>query len=167
MINFRQVTPKYYLSGGWSNIKEDPTLLSYYNIKAVLDLQFVGDEGDASAWQVHQNLEPVSIEYTYLDMPDITTYNPAELDDLFEIGHEILTTYETSYPKAGHKILVKCGMGNSRSPAMLAYHLCKKDDISYQAVINMFKDAEEGVSFIGSQPNEQFAAVLRKRFPFK
>lgn len=162
MINFRQVSSKYFISGGWEDITRDPELLTYHRIGAVLDLQYTETDAESMPYDCAVACAEFDIQYEWIPFSDIDTYAPSYLSDIFEEAHSVLNEFEEEFPK--HKILVKCGMGTSRSPSALIYHLCKRDSLPYQEVLSALRNAEYNKP-LGVSPNPAFAAFLRKEFP--
>lgn len=129
MLNLRGIDGKFYLSGGWVDVPNDAKWLQLNEFRAVLDLQFTKDDYfPKSAQFIKDTLEYVGIDYYAIPMNDGLNQN---IDSLFEVGYNILDDWDKKYTHRRDKILVKCGVGVSRSVAMLANYYCTRDRLTF------------------------------------
>lgn len=129
MLNLRQIDNKFVLSGGWTDVPKDAQWLAKNNFKAVLDLQFTPDNFTPKLYKfVEDSLREVNIEYYPLPMVDGDSPN---LDRIFTLATTQLELWDQRYVGRFEKILVKCGVGVSRSVSCLIHYYCSRDRISY------------------------------------
>src|SRR3989304_8008242 len=148
MLNLRQIDYKFYLSGGWQNVPKDLDELKYLGIKAILDLQFIPwetmyDKNDtlSSIKFITDEAKEEDIHYEAILMRD--DEHNVYLPDLLLQGYEFIASMEKVFSKRKDKILIKCGAGISRSPAMLINYLCIKNRWSYVEALNYIREKEE------------------------
>lgn len=129
MLNFRQIDSRICLSGGWTDVPVDAKWLASQGIEFVLDLQFTPDSYlPENEDFIRVTLWNNKIEYKTILMYDGDNDN---IERIFEDSHNILTDWETKFSNRWSKILIKCGVGVSRSPAVLINHLCIRDRLNY------------------------------------
>lgn len=108
---------------------KDAKWLKLNRFRAVLDLQFTPtDYSKKSHNFIRDTLEEQSIEYLPVPMNDGENSN---IESLFEVGYNQLADWDEKFTLRNEKILVKCGVGVSRSVAMLIYYYCVRDRLTY------------------------------------
>lgn len=165
MLNARPID-KFYLSGGWQNLPLDVAMLQKSGVKFVLDLQYtLDDEHEKMTTGIRTALEEVGIEYYYITMYD-GDFFAQDLHKIFSFGAGLLVGAELKYTDSKDKILVKCGAGTSRSPAMLiaAYGYLRK--WSYQESLEYIRRNEKGTPglLLGADPSRAFSDYLKSEF---
>jgi len=163
MLNLRPVDDKFYLSGGWTDVPEDGKWLKLNNFRAVLDLQFTPDDYTARSFQyIKDELQDLSIEYFAVPMTDGENY---DLDYTFRATSNQLEFWDGQFTERRDKILVKCGVGVSRSVAVLIDYFCKRDRLTYtEAKIRVSKpDRFFSMLPVGIHPDLEW--YLRNRYP--
>lgn len=162
MYNFRQVDKQFFLSGGWQNLPEDVKFLEENRIEAVLDLQFTPADDETAPAGVNAALATVGIDFAYLTMYDVTLFGTDmgyDIEDAFIKGIKVLTEFAEKYDR----VLVKCGVGMSRSPAMLAAYLCDSNkSANYDEAIAYIRKHEPATVDMKADPSPRFRDILRK-----
>lgn len=129
MLNLRQVDDKFVLSGGWTDVPEDAKFLARFHFKAVLDVQFTAENFiEHTVAFIEKHLKEVGIEYFALPMVDGENSN---LGRIFDITRRQLEIWDEKYTNKNDRILVKCGVGVSRSVACLIHYYCTRDRLRY------------------------------------
>lgn len=129
MLNLRPIDNKFYLSGGWVDVPKDASWLEFHHFRAVLDLQFTPfDFSLKSSNTVRDMLDEQGIKYLAVPMSDDENN---DLDSLFEITNNQLSQWDELYKESRDKILVKCGVGISRSVSVLISYYCQRDRLTY------------------------------------
>src|SRR6185369_2541926 len=129
MINLRPIDNKFYLSGGWTDVPKEAHWLQFNHFRAVLDLQFTPDDFTEKSHQfVKETLEDLGIRYLAVPMWDDEN---ADLNQLYTITGNQLEFWDGEYHNSRDKILVKCGVGVSRSVSVLIDYYCKRDRLTY------------------------------------
>lgn len=140
MLNLRRIDKKFFLSGGWENPMEDVLILKNLGIGAVLDLQYTPDDhkfNKEAEQRIKAILEHNEIEYWITPMFD---GEQEHIEDIFTEGHDALFSWLGTLDSKT-RLLVKCGNGVSRSPAMLIYFYCQEMNMSYEAAYNLIYKA--------------------------
>jgi protein-tyrosine phosphatase len=166
MLNLRQIDNKFHISGGWTDVPKDAAFLKQFGFRAVLDLQHTPENfNPINAQFISGILKEHDIDYKYLLMNDGDNADPSSL---FDTGEEILGEWDEQFDKRNDKILVKCGVGVSRSVAMLANYYCMRDSVTYREAIARIQVADRyNQGGLPISPASQFIEYLRKQFPEK
>lgn len=129
MINLRPIDDKFYLSGGWIDVPSDVKWLNLNHFRAILDLQFTPDDYSHKSHQfVKDTVENLSIKYLAVPMTDGENY---DLKDLYTVTSNQLEFWDGEFTNRRDKILIKCGVGVSRSVSVLIDYYCKRDRLTY------------------------------------
>lgn len=131
LFNIRPVDSKFWLSGGWADVPEDSKWLALNEFRAVLDLQFVPPVDTyfyASSGYIKDELEKQGINYLAIPMADGENPN---LKSIFEVGYNQIIDWDEKFTHRRDKILIKCGVGVSRSVAMLINYYCVKERLTF------------------------------------
>lgn len=166
MLNLRQIDSKFLLSGGWVDVPKDTAWLEQVGIKAVLDLQFTKDAFNFRSQSKYIENECLSHHIDYVAIPLDDGPNE-DVERVFGQAYETLYEWENLYTGKGDHILIKCGVGVSRSPAVLTYYYCKRDKISFVEARERFKFSDYMNSNAGLPISMAyfFEKFLKERFP--
>jgi len=165
MLNFHQIDNKFCLSGGWTNIEKDALWLKINNIKAVLELQFTPDFGPAYTQlfeYIKEELSKSNIEYFAVPMYDGPN---SDIESIFDTTYEKLQEWEHQFNKRFEKILVKCGVGVSRSVATLIHYYCVRDRLTYDEALFRVQRADYSGELLPISIERFFDLYLRTKFP--
>lgn len=155
LINFRHIDGKFWLSGGWYDVPEDTKWLSHVGFRAVLDLQHLPGTDPVSIATVAMYCTNNEILYHAIEMED--GENKA-LDKLYENAYDVLTSWDTMLDGFSDKILIKCGVGVSRSVSVYIYYLCMSRNWNFTQAYNFVRDRE---MFNGNRSTVALDIVLR------
>lgn len=142
MLNYRRIDRKFSISGGWQDVPEDIDYLKDENIVAILDLQFTDNDSQAPVSYCYEQCQKAGIDYRALRMDDGETENTVQAMDIFQVGVEIIESLVEKYPDKKQRILIKCGVGVSRSPAMFIAYLCQTERWTYDEAKQVLDDSE-------------------------
>jgi hypothetical protein len=164
MINFRPIDNKFCLSGGWIDVPKDAKWLKINGFRAILELQFTQiDYTDKSFYFIRDTLEDLSIEYFAVPMNDGENYN---INRLFEITRNQLQEWDSKFTRNRDKILVKCGVGVSRSVAVLIDYYCYRDRLTYsEAKIKISNVDKYNYGGLPISIEETFVRFLKSKYP--
>lgn len=164
MLNLRPVDDKFYLSGGWTDVPEDAKWLKFNNFRGILDLQFTPDDYTAKSFHyIKDELEDLSINYFAVPMTDGENN---DLDYTFRATSNQLELWDGEFTHRRDKILVKCGVGVSRSVAVLIDYFCKRDRLTFtEAKIRVSKPDQFNLSILPIGINPALEQYLHSRYP--
>lgn len=165
MLNFRQIDRRFVLSGGWVDVPKDAIWLREMDIKYVLDLQFTPDTYLlANEMFIREQLEKQGIGYHVTPMTDDD--NNYHLGDIFDSTNALLQDWEEKIKdKRFEKILIKCGVGVSRSPAVLINHFCERYRLSFVESRDKLRRMDVQVAVVPISINPVFQLYLQSKFP--
>lgn len=171
MYNFRQIDKKLYLSGGWTDIDNDPDLLAHYNVKAVVDLQYSPDDDWKNLTKTVENrLAEYDIDYAPFVLYD-SDYNVDAREVFMAAADKIAEFIAQNADSKRDAVLIKCGAGLSRSVTALIWYLGYYRQMSYVQALDWYNShlADYNPSY---QPymqthaiNAYFMHLLKKEFP--
>jgi protein-tyrosine phosphatase len=164
MLNLRPIDNKFYLSGGWTDVPKNAKWLDFNHFRAVLDLQFTPDDYTLKSMSfIRDTLNELNINYSAVPMGDGENPN---LNELFNIASNILEDWDVRFTEKRHKILVKCGVGVSRSVAVLIDYYCKRDRLTYtEAKIRIANVDRYNYGGMPISINPIFEIYLRTKYP--
>lgn len=129
MLNIRPIDGTFYLSGGWIDVPKDARRLNLNFFRAVLDLQFTPDDFTTKSNAfIKDTLSDAGIEYTAIPMYDGDNNN---LITIFDVTYNQLHAWKERFKGPRDKILVKCGVGVSRSVAVLINYYCAEERLTF------------------------------------
>jgi protein-tyrosine phosphatase len=164
VLNLRHIEGKFYLSGGWVDVPKDVLWLKTNRFRAILDLQFSpSDYSQKSHHYISEILQEAGIEYLALPMNDGETPN---LENLYEVAANQLAAWDEKYNKRGEKILVKCGVGVSRSVSILIYYYCIRDRLTFTEARAKVRRADNyNYGGLPISIDQIFEIFLKTKFP--
>jgi hypothetical protein len=149
MFNYRDIDDKFAISGGWANPYRNAQFLTEKGITAVVDLQYDPLDWIKEAENIERMLASKGIAYLHIPMFDGPNKG---LKHIYEKGYKFISEH---YPNG--RVLVKCAMGLSRSPSMLAYWYCKNRGMS-------FPEAHDLIYTASGEPKEISYNSMGKTF---
>lgn len=146
------------------DVPKDAIWLDFNHFRAVLDLQFTPDDfTEKSHTFIRDILDDKGIKYLAVPMTDDGNN---DLDRLFTVTSNQLEFWDGEFQEKRSKILVKCGVGVSRSVAVLIDYLCKRDRLTYAEAKSKIANVDKynyGGMPIGIDSMIEF--YLRARYP--
>jgi hypothetical protein len=170
MLNAKKVDKKFWISGGWQDIERDIEWLKTENIRAILDMQYTPSD-DPNLYRYVAGLvrEEGILYHNILIYDGDYNYNVGEL---FDEGADYLEKCDKGFTDKKDRILVKCGVGASRSVAMYLNYICKRDSLDLIEAFTNLQNAEDswallngGANFYPAMPDISFITYLAKKYP--
>lgn len=162
MLNLRPID-KFILSGGWEYIYYDVQRLKNLGVVAVLDLQFTPEDQGLAYAATTEACQDAGIAYKVVRMRD-DEFN-RDIENLFARTYNILDIWADEFPGEDQKILVKCGVGTSRSPAVLINYYCVANRWTFTEAKQYIEDAEADWSQLGLALDPFFTYTLKNMYP--
>lgn len=169
MLNLRNIDGKFNLSGGWVDVPEDVKWLSSAGFVAVLDLQFTKLLSSAEDFRIQSKFIgdtclSKGIDYQAIQMNDGFNSN---LGEIFNAAYQHLDIWDKLFVGKRDRILIKCGVGVSRSPSILIYYYCRRDNISFKEARDRISSTDWQITNMGLPIyiSQEFEMWLKERFP--